>query len=179
MNNSRNNWCFRCSFTHFNYYISGGIHNLRKVWNFDFSTISFSKIDKNTLSWDRFMHNFDAFHVIFRDEFKYVNCQYRIYATNSYKILPGVEISFRRFLSKIGHSLWKHGTLCFIRSIVHRMVLLAFGMNFDPIMLPIPRLRTLSAFCYVLCLRCWIQRCLTFETTHDNSHLRQPRHIFL
>ena len=33
-------------------------------------------------------------------------------------------------------------------------VLLAFGMNVDPIMLPIQRLRTLSAFRYVICLRC-------------------------
>ena len=40
--------------------------------------------------------------------------------------------------------------------LVYVQVLLAFGMNLDPIMLPIPRLRTLSAFRYVLCLRCQI-----------------------
>ena len=38
--------------------------------------------------------------------------------------LSGVQISFRRFLSKIGHLLWKSGTLCFIRSILHRLPLL-------------------------------------------------------
>ena len=54
--------------------------------------------------------------------------------------LSGAQISFRRFLSKIGHLLWKNGTLCLIRSIVHRIVLLAFGTNLDPIMLPIPHL---------------------------------------
>lgn len=35
-------------------------------------------------------------------------------------------------------------------------VLLAFGTNLDPIMLTISRLRTLSVFRYVLCLRCQI-----------------------
>ena len=38
--------------------------------------------------------------------------------------ISGVLISFRRFLSKIGHLLWKNGTLCFIRSIVHCLPLL-------------------------------------------------------
>ena len=95
-------------------------------------------------------------------------------------IISGVQISFRCFWSKIGHLLWRNGTLYFIRSIVHRIVLLAFGMNLDPIMLPIPHLRTLSAFHYVLCLRCIIHRSWTSETTHDNFfHLRQPHHVFL
>ena len=58
--------------------------------------------------------------------------------------LSGVQISFYGFLSKIGHLLWKNGTWCFIRSIVHRIVFVAFGTNLDPIMLPIPRLRTLE-----------------------------------
>ena len=72
--------------------------------------------------------------------------------------LSGVQISFRHFLSKIGHLLWKNGTLCFIRSIVHGIVLIVFGTNLDSIMLPVPRLRTLSALRYVLCLRCQIHR---------------------
>ena len=76
-----------CSFTHFNYYISGGIHNLWKDRNLDFSIISFSKIDKNTSSWDRFMHNIDVFHVIFRNNFEYLYCQHQeIYAINTNKI---------------------------------------------------------------------------------------------
>ena len=37
-------------------------------------------------------------------------------------------------------------------------VLLAFCTNLDPIMFPIPRLRILSAFHYVHCLRCQIHR---------------------
>ena len=64
----------------------------------------------------------------------------------------------RMHATHVLHLLWKNGTLCFIRSIVHRIVLLAFGTNLGPIMLPIPRLRTLSAFRYVLCLRCQIHR---------------------
>ena len=46
-------------------------------------------------------------------------------------IISGVQISFRCFLSKIMHLLWKNGILCFIRSIVHRIVLLAFGTNLE------------------------------------------------
>ena len=71
---------------------------------------------------------------------------------------------FRRFLSKIGHLLCKNRIFCFIGSIVHRIVFLAFSMNLDPIILPVPRLRTLSAFCYVPCPRCQIHRSYTFET---------------
>ena len=41
--------------------------------------------------------------------------------------ISGVQISFRRFLLIIGHLLWMNGTLCFIRSIVNCIVLLAFG----------------------------------------------------
>ena len=64
--------------------------------------------------------------------------------------------------------------------IVHRIVLLAFGTILDPIMLPIRRLSTISAFRYVLWLRCQIHRSLTFEITHSNfSHLRQPLHMFV
>ena len=37
--------------------------------------------------------------------------------------------SFWHFLSKIGHLLWKDGTLCCIESIVYRIVFLAFGTN--------------------------------------------------
>ena len=65
---------------------------------------------------------------------------------NQFFLLAGrikwIQISFRRFLSKIGHSLWKNETLCFIPSIVQCIVFLAFGINLDLIMLPIPSHRT-------------------------------------
>ena len=38
--------------------------------------------------------------------------------------ISGIQISFRRFLLKIGHLLWKNRTLCFFRSIAHRLPLL-------------------------------------------------------
>ena len=64
--------------------------------------------------------------------------------------------------------------------LIYVQVPLAFGTNLDPIMLPTPRLLTLSAFRYVLCLRCEIHYSQTFENTHDNfSHVRQPRHMLL
>ena len=47
----------------------------------------------------------------------------------TFNLISGVQIIFRRFLSKIGHLLCKNGTLCFIRNIVHHIVLLAFGTN--------------------------------------------------
>lgn len=34
----------------------------------------------------------------------------------------GLEINFHHFLSKIGHLLWKNGTVCFISNIVQRLV---------------------------------------------------------
>ena len=40
--------------------------------------------------------------------------------------------------------------------LMYVQVLHAFGRNLDPIMLPIPRLRTFPAFRYVLCLQCQI-----------------------
>ena len=56
--------------------ISWVIHNLRKVWNSYFFTMSSLEIDKNTSSLSCFMHNFDVVYLIYKEKFEYVYCQY-------------------------------------------------------------------------------------------------------
>ena len=48
----------------------------------------------------------------------------RAYFKSIYREISGVQKSFRSFSSKIGHLLWKNGTLCFIRNIAHRLPLI-------------------------------------------------------
>ena len=102
------------------------------------------------------------------------------HAQNLQITISVVEITYREQFTTRRENAWicRHAN----QGTNHRATSLNHSTNGTPIMLPIPRLRTLSAFHYVLCLRCQIYRSLTFETTRDNfSHLlvRQPQHIFL
>ena len=56
--------------------------------------------------------------------------------------LTGVQISFRRFLSKIEHLLLNDVKLLVEWLVMYVQVFSAFGTNFDPIMLQISCLRT-------------------------------------
>ena len=91
---------------------------------------------------------------------KYYNL-YRKFRTYCFRVClrisSGVQISFRRFSSKIGYLLLNDVKLLVESLLMYVQVLLTFGTNLDPKLLLITRLRTLSTFRYVLCFRCQIR----------------------